>query len=241
MPNIAVWKQDLDRWGLRRFVWLRVMVALRRQLVLCRVQLRVVDPPSADPTVTASGCAVRVATRAELLRAAADSSMALNTRDIETAHVRGDVCVGAFDGDRLVSYAWRSFNDARWAPRVWVTCERPYPYVYKVFTHPTYRGRALATAVARFADDYCATRGYTHAVSLIETHNHAAIASERKRGSRVAGWAGYVTVGQRHYPFRSPRARHHGLALHYVPGDVPYVRPSVVPMRPRRSFVRHLF
>ena len=75
--------------------------------------------------------------REDLVRAAEDPAFGLATADIDTALARGDICAAAFDGERLVSYVWRSFSTARYGDDVWVEIRTPYRYAYKGFTDPT--------------------------------------------------------------------------------------------------------
>lgn len=77
------------------------------------------------------------------------------------------------------------------------------------FTHPHFRGRHLQDLVAYEIDALCINRGYPYALAIIETHNFASIASNRRRGGRVVGWAGYVKLFGRVFPFRSRGAPRH--------------------------------
>ena len=215
MPNLADWKADLDRWGLRRWLWLRVIIALRNRLVLCDVRVRVHDPEIV-PLHSAGGCTIRFATRDDLIRACDDPRAGLNAADVATALDRGDVCTAAFDGDRMVAYVWRSFTTARWAPNVWVAFEKPYRYGHKGFTDPAYRGRRISTALSLFMDRECIDSGYTHAISLVETHNYTSLAAEAHRPSVHVGYAGYLKLRGSHYPFRTWGARKHKFRLRHV-------------------------
>lgn len=212
MPDFDVWKTEFSRWGLWRFAYLRLMSTLRRWLVLSRVQFRLQDPGVEVP-IAADGCTVRLANREDLLRAAEDPGFGLVPEDFDAALVRGDICAAAFDGERMVSYVWRSFSTARYGDDVWVEITKPYRYGYKGYTDPAYRGRQLQNTVALFTDALCAARGYTHSVSLIETHNFASIRSEMKRRSQYAGCVGYLKFGRRTFPFRSMGAKRHEIRV----------------------------
>ena len=143
--------------------------------------------------------------------------MELDPVRIDAALRRGDLCVAAFDHshdpasdhERLVSYTWRSFTTAPHVDGLWVTFERPHRYGYKGFTHPDYRGRHLQDLVTYETDALCIERGFRYGLTIIETHNFASIASNRRRGGRVVGWAGYFKLLGHVLPFRSRGARRH--------------------------------
>jgi hypothetical protein len=206
------WGNDVSRWGLLCAGYIRTMVLLKPWFTLCAVCVREQDPAArseAQPT----GISVRLADRAELLRAAQDPVMELDPVRIEAALRRGDICVGAFDQavipEWLVSYTWRSFTTAPHVDGLWVTFERPHRYGYKGFTHPDYRGRHLPDLVAYETDALCVKRGFRYGLAIIETHNFASIASNQRRDGRIVGWSGYFKVLGRVFPFRSHGARRH--------------------------------
>lgn len=213
MPNFSEWKSDLNRWGFRRFLHLRLMSKLRRWLVLSQVRLRIQDAAASERANSVAGCTVRLADRDNLLAAARDPEFGLVPADIDAALARGDICAAAFEGDRMVSYVWRSFSSARYGDDLWVEIQKPYRYGYKGFTQPEYRGRHIQNTVALFTDALCVARGHTHSLSLIETHNFASIISEQRRHSEVVGWVGYLKIFGRTYPFRSPGARRTGIRM----------------------------
>jgi hypothetical protein len=216
MIDRVQWHNDLSRWGLPRAVYIRTMVLLKPWFTLCGVYVREHDP-AARSHAPAPGISVRAATRAELLRAAQDPIMELDPATVDAALRRGDICVAAFDStrehvsdpERLVSYAWRSFTTAPHVEGLWVTFERPHRYGYKSLTLPDYRGRHLQDLVSYYTDALCLERGFRYGLAIIETHNFASIASNLRRGSRVVGWAGYVKLFGRVFPFRSSGARRH--------------------------------
>ena len=114
MPNFSEWRSDLDRWGFRQFLHLHLMSKLRRWLVLSQVQLRFQEADASELGNSVAGCTVRLADRDDLVAAARDPQFGLVPADIDAALARGDICAAAFDGDRMVSYVWRSFSSARY-------------------------------------------------------------------------------------------------------------------------------
>ena len=212
MIDLAQWRSDVSRWGLPRSAYIRTMNSLKPWLTLFVVNVR--EQHSVERSNDGvPGISVRAANQAELVWAARDPEMGLNPVTIDAALRRGDICVGAFDRqtnpERLVSYTWRSFTTAPHVDGLWVAIERPVRYGYKAFTHPDYRGRHLQDLVSYYTDALCLDRGFRYALSIIETHNFASIASDKRRGNRVVGWAGYIKALGHVFPFRSPGARRH--------------------------------
>lgn len=168
---------------------------------------------------------MRLATRDELMEAARDPEFGLVPADVDLALARGDICAAAFDGERMVSYVWRSFSSAKYGDDLWVEIRKPYRYGYKGYTMPEYRGRHLQNSVALFTDDLCVARGHTHSLSLIETHNYPSVQSELRRHSVLVGWVGYFRIFGRTYPFRTPGARKHELRIRHKGGETAELEP----------------
>jgi hypothetical protein len=190
-----------------------MMLRLRSWVVLCHV---VVRPLRSDIPTNAGqpGIATRVMTADDLQRAQASSPEHFQPDFVAAAAARGDRCVGAFDGDRVVSYFWMSFTTAPVGAGLWVRIRPPFRYGYKSFTDPGYRGRKLLDSVALPGDEHCRAQGYTHNISYIETHNMASVTSSLRRGTVFVGYAGWLNVFGRAWPFRSPGARRHGFSFY---------------------------
>jgi hypothetical protein len=196
------------RWGGVATLWARLMGRLHRWLVLCRVQARELPHGRAD-TVLEDGFSIRVASRAELDRAAAELPRQLNREFIDAAMARGDLCFGVFEGERMMAWVWRSFSTAPHADGLWVRVDWPNCYSYKSYTRPDLRGRRLIGRLTLYADQVCREKGCEHSVGFIETHNYASIRANERLGSRRVGYAGYVRLFGRSYPFRTPGAVPH--------------------------------
>jgi hypothetical protein len=83
-------------------------------------------------------------------------------------------------------------------------------YVYHTYTRPEYRGRRLPAALNALDETEAAAQGRTHTISFVESHNYPSIAFGNRLGNRCIGYAGYVRLCGRPYPFRTPGARRHG-------------------------------
>ncbi len=159
------------------------------------------------PLVTSlgDGLTMRKASRDDLLAAAEETPDQLSETFVDEAFARGDYCVGAFDGDRMVAWAWASFTTAPHGEGLWVAVQPPYSYGYKWFTIPAYRGRGIIGKIAILRDKLGAeAEGITHNVGFTETHNYASWRSNRRLDTQFVGYAGYFRLFGKAYPFRTP-------------------------------------
>lgn len=150
------------------------------------------------------GLTLRRATRADLVAASDENPDQLSPAFVSDALERGDFCVAAFDGPRMVAWTWASVDTAPHGDGVWVKVQPPYEYGYKSFTNPEYRRRRIIGRISLLRDRIAADIGCTQNVGFIETHNFVSVKSNQRLGSRLVGYAGYFRVFGRVFPFRTP-------------------------------------
>ena len=204
-------RADLKRWGWMRSLLLRIVSRLRTHagIHLYRVGLR----PLVKAEHRLDGISVRIAQPEELLTAAHDPELDMRPDFVRSALARGDFAIGAFEGDRLVGYAWRTLTAAPDVDGLWVRVERPCHYIYKGFTLPSHRGKHIQVAIPAFSDRYFMEQGYTSEVGIVDVANFASLSNGKRLGRRKAGYAGYVKWFGRCLPFRSPGAKKIGFEL----------------------------
>src|SRR6266699_4190143 len=101
--KLKSFRADIKRWGFLRSLFGRVTLLLREfaglnvEWVLVRDLVR----PLAE-SHRPDGIAVRVARAEELLKAAGDRELDMDCEFVHGALARGDLALGAFDGDSLV-------------------------------------------------------------------------------------------------------------------------------------------
>ncbi|MFO1376682.1 MAG: hypothetical protein U1F14_06745 [Steroidobacteraceae bacterium] len=216
---MALLRDDLRRWGLLRSLYRRIM---RRLAPVLNVSFAVSRPLGVrEVRLTCAGCSIRIATREDLARAAANPALQMTPAFVDHALSRGDICAAAFDGEDMVAYTWRAFVATRHKDDVWLSFRPPYRYGYKALTLPAWRGRHLQEAISPFADQLCIERGHTMAIGFIETHNYASLTSCGRTGDEKIGVIGYLRVAGRVFPFRSPGARRAGFGFVWKPDARP--------------------
>ncbi len=212
------WRDDIRRWGWLRFLHIRLMRSLSRYVSICGVYSRPLDHFVALPELPA-GLEFRLASKEDLDRACDQPALKLSNDWVHDALARGDLCVASFEGDRMIGYSWLSFTTAPHLHGLWAHFEKPYRYGYNSFVLPEFRGCRLSAYMGNHMNRYCLDQGFEQTIAFIECHNYASMASTRRRGGRRVGWAGYVRIFGRLWPFRSPGARRHRF------GFFPYPKP----------------
>jgi hypothetical protein len=197
-----------------RSLFLRVMSMLYRYtgLHVYRISVRPLvrcPPESRFP----GDITVRMVQPEELLKAVEDPELDMPADFVRGALARGDIAFGAFEGDRLVSYTWRTFTAAPYFDGLWARVDRPYQYTYKSFTLPAYRGRHIHVGITLFADTHLLERGYTAEVGFINVINFTSIGVAKYLGRQRIGYAGYVKLFGHRILFRTPSARRVGAEL----------------------------
>jgi hypothetical protein len=207
-------RADISRWGWRRSLLMRVASTLRRYagLHIYRINVRPLIGRSHEPCLS-SGITVRIMTPRELFKAARDPDLDLAPGFVRGALARGDMAFGAFEGDRLVGYTWRTFTAAPDRDGLWARVGHPYQYSYKAFTRLSHRRRRIHVAITAFADAYLLRRGYAFEVGYLEWDNFASIGLADFMGRRKIGYAGYLRWFGRSIPFRTLAVKKIGAEL----------------------------
>jgi hypothetical protein len=196
-----------------------MMAVVDKPLIQYALEEAVVASITEKISVT-GGISLRVVQPEELLKAADDPELEMSHDFVRCALARGDMAFGAFEGDRLVGYTWRTFTAAAYADGLWVRVERPYQYSYKGFTRAAYRGRHIHVGITLLADIHLMERGYTGEIGLINLTNFTSIGVAKYKGRRTIAHAGYVKWFGRRILFSTPGAKKIGAEVS-EPRDIP--------------------
>ncbi len=168
---------------------------------------------------------MRIADKEDMTRAVAQGDSEISADFAEVAMARGDHCAAAFDGDRMISYAWRTYACAPFhADRhcdVWLEIAPPFRYGYKALTLPEFRGLRLQDQLIGVSDELCLRRGLTHALGCVETHNFSSLRADKKRGTVLSGYVVLFHIAGKTFLWRSPGARAQGIRLFNRAVDAP--------------------
>ncbi len=136
-----------------------------------------------------SGFAGRFLTSFEIASFAIDPANDLSV-DFASRPTAGlDYCFGIVDRERLASYSWYAVRSIEGEHHVGVPMSFPanMAYMYKAFTHPDYRGKALYGIGVTKALEGLASRGVTRLVTSVNRVNFASRAGCHKIGFQSLG------------------------------------------------------
>jgi len=146
------------------------------------------------------------------------ATLAGKHKDVSTEFIvrtapKGDWCYAYFDGDKLVSYGWYSYQPTRVGEQFDFEFPNQYAYMYRGFTERDYRGARLhghgmVQAVHRVADE-----GRRGLIGLVEVQNAASLRSVQRIGYRRQGTIITFRFFGRWKTFRTPKCRRFGCRL----------------------------
>ena len=206
-------RSNYNYWGARKALHISLMNLLGRtgfQLVYVYTRALV---DYSDAPFEEDGFSYRSLTNADLTLASSDPALDLSPEFLTRAWSHGDLCCGAFHGDKLVSYAWRSGVEAEHVPGLKVVVANNCRYGYKAFTRPEYRGRGIYPRITRLEDQECIRRGKTTVVAFSASHNYASHELDKKLGNRTIGLAGYWKIGKHFLLFHTPGVKKQGFSF----------------------------
>lgn len=209
-------REDVRRWGWARSIFIRVIKRLNKHLGIYVTSVRTrplrTNPPNPN---SPSGLSLRILDRATILAASEDRELDMSRAWVESALAYGGVAFGAFDGNTLVAYDWRTLDVAPHVDGFWIKVNRPYRYGYKAFVRREYRGKRIIFSLTCFSDAYFLKRGYTHAIHTIDVSNIPSLHASKYRGDKLIGFAGYVRWFGRYITFRTPAVIRTGFTFFY--------------------------
>jgi GNAT superfamily N-acetyltransferase len=205
----------------------RPLIPLLRRagLNICQVLIRHL-PDQPEGRVLKGILEYRLMSEADLLPWSREPVLELKESMLRAAFARGDRCVGAFAGDRLVGYVFFAFQATPYSGDIWVDFDKRARYAYKAFLLPAYRGRRAGLELYDLSQQVCPSLDRTFQLAVINIENTPSVRSALSMGARSAGYLGYVELFGKFVPLRSPGARRHGFS---------FFKPDLVQAQPVRK------
>jgi GNAT superfamily N-acetyltransferase len=179
---------------------------------LSRVVVRPLDTFAPLPPAPEIRC--RRLREAEIHLWTYDAALELRAARVRAALDRGDVCVGAYDGDRLIAYEWVAFGTTPHVAGLWVEFKASDCYIYRKFVHPAYRGLGISALLDAEANLVAARHKRERVVCAIDLDNVASWKAAKRSGSSTVGYVGYIACFGFCIPFRTPRAMEQGFRFY---------------------------
>ena len=129
--------------------------------------------------------------------------MELSEHQVRAAFRRGDLCIGAYVGDRLVGYLWIAMGTTPHAAGLSVEIDPADCYFYKKFVDARYRGLRIGDALDAEADKVAVRLSRNRVIGFIDLQNTAHWKALKRRSAWTAGYAGYFTCFGIRVPFRT--------------------------------------
>lgn len=200
---------SIKRWGFLRFLYAAFMWRIGSWFRISCVFTRDLRAEPALPTL-AEGRSVRAACSEELLNAAKDPELQLDTQFVRGALQRGETCIAIFEQNEIIAYGWIAVEPTPHINGITIVFEKPYRYGFNAFTHPRYRQQNLQHVIALITDPMLIEQGYTKVISFVETHNYPSLMSSFSRGNHRVGYAGYLILFGKFFSFRTRGVREVG-------------------------------
>jgi GNAT superfamily N-acetyltransferase len=173
--------ERIRRYGLWRTLWRRLMLLQRPVFGYQRLRCLVL-PASASPIPAEPGFTVRQVGFDELRPLAASPGSWIPAKAFAAAERQRHLCVGVFDGNRLVSFSFNAAGRARFNDQFEFVVPDGWIYHYMAVTLPEWRGRGLHALQMPFLLERARSRRCKGIVTLVESINYASLRSFARMG-----------------------------------------------------------
>ncbi len=207
MNRVNEFLHDCRHLGVMAGVFVRVSGLLQRVTGLRIYRIRCRTLGDFEKDLSAEGFTFRQLDIEDLERGATDPALGIDLDQARRAFERGDVAFGAYDGEILAGYNWRTEKEAPDFDDVWIQVRKPYRYGYAAFVHPSYRRRSLNAILSSFSDAYFRSRGFVYDIGYVDTRNRQALLTGSRKRMVPIGYAGYIRIAGRLFSFRTRAVR----------------------------------
>ena len=215
MSTEQIYTQPVYSTPLRFKMFKRLLVLLERNLGLYFLRIRERELIE-SPTITLpTGYRVECFRGLDVANWSDDeltSSDLISIRSWPEQILCASYMTAVFCNDRLVSYAWATSDAAPFSNALSINCQESR-YSFKAFTQPEFRGQRLSTVTSMYSDRVFIDMGICKAVSYTNFYNFSSIRTEKSKGNRYVGFAGYFNLFGFLVTFRSRGAKATGFQL----------------------------
>lgn len=202
----------VKKWGILRFGYAYTMLMLNRFLGfrLSAIRAKHIDSDKYE-RFEKNGIVYRTLSAFDFNVMELNQSLDISHTFIEKAFARGDQCVGALDGKKVVGYAWRSSSQVEVDYPIYMQFGNKLYYRYKGFVAPEYRGKDIFNNIKLVAESAQIGLDRTYAFGCIETHNYPSLKASHKHGDISIGYTAYISNRFFFLSWSSKKAKHWGI------------------------------
>jgi hypothetical protein len=217
--SLSTAKSDFQHFGLSKALYCGSLRVARRAAGVVTLQCVFLPSVTAESLKTKPQYTCRFLTSEELARYAQDPSLELDREFLKLAASKGDRCFAILDGETLASYGWYSTKPTIVDDELSLRFSPEYVYMYKGFTHPSYRGQRLHAVGMGMALNAYLAEGSKGIVSYVEALNLASLKSCYRLGYQDFGKV-YVFHGQKKV-FHSQGCERYGFEVFFSDKNAP--------------------
>ena len=153
----------------------------------------------------------RMLTEPEARSAFSEAALEIPEPFVRSAYARGDVCIAALEGERVLGYAWLSTGRSPHTSGLWIEPHAAAGYAYDVFVRPECRGQRIAPWLYVALDRFLIQRGRRALLSSIDWDNESSIKAALRAGAREAGGVALIRLFGVHLAYCSSGVKASGL------------------------------
>lgn len=158
---------------------------------------------------------------AELIRKDNLEEYQMSAGFLKEMQQKGDICYGVMRNGRLASYCWYSHKPTLlFEGDLELKFSAKCMYVYKVYTHPDFRGRRLVAFGMSNATRELSKQGCDCLVSIVEVDNFSMMKAMVRMGWETTGKFICFKFFKKHHVFSTGRIKDFGFDLHAVKTDI---------------------
>jgi hypothetical protein len=183
----------IKKWGFSRFFYTYLMLLLNRYIGLRLSVIRAKKVANSSlKGFESDGLSFRSLTIEDFQNEKWNLELDINLDFVKKAFARGDQCVGALQGEKLVGYVWRTTQQVQVENSVYMSFGNQLYYRFKGFIHPDFRGKNIFNQIKHLAESESVGKQRLYSFGVIETHNYPSLIASKKSGDQTLGYSGYI-------------------------------------------------
>src|SRR5690606_33416584 len=162
-----------------------LFISAINNVVHFRIQVVYIFEPTSE---NVHGFVIRPLSKEELLEHPCPENLDMTKDFVIKALENGDECIGAYEGDQLVSYTWCARRPVEFSSGLTATFPDTFIHPYKGWTLPAARGRGALKAICFWLVRHYKNAEGKKVLSAIDLHNLGSRKSVESAGAKPVGY-----------------------------------------------------